>query len=339
MARLYLHIGAFKTGSTYIQSSLRKNRGVLAQSGLIYPEGTERPGMEDQAWTGGNAGYLFDTAQKANKIIGASMQKDCRGLILSNEGMLTMLGKDGTRKILRDTIRLHRFSETRVLLYLRDPMQLGVSYWLQRVKGHGESDPLDDFLRKTRFIQDYMSLTADVLEYLESQDDFVMAVLNYATHRSDILSSLSHWLEVDRSILVSPDAEKVNRSLDPGEAILQLGLNRLLGPYASFLGKALTERLTGIASEKPAPAPELQESIWEEVEPWVKRINRFLPEGQGLVFDRMESKTYPEGYRFTREQIEIIADSLGGEVRKYWESESKAMRLVRRMTEFLRQKR
>jgi hypothetical protein len=332
MSILYLHIGAQKTGSTYIQSSLRMSREALANAGLIYPPGTEKTGLGPQSWTGGNAATVFDDPNTARRVIDAAMRQHGRGLVLSSEALLSKLAKDSTRKMLQESIDRHRFNEIRVLIYLRDPMQGGVSYWLQKVKGYGMTDELDDFLRNTRFIQKRMALTAEVLEYLSGQEGFGIRALNYSAHRSDILSSVSAWLEVDRGILATPDVERVNRSLTQGEARLQLELNRILGPYASFLGKALTERITDLDAEKPTPSPELQESIWKEVEPWVNRVNRFLPDGQGLVFDRMESKEYAEGYVFTEEQIRIIAETLGGEIKKYWDSESKMMRLIRRLT-------
>lgn len=38
MATVYLHIGMPKTGTTFIQKTLRKNNGILKKQGYIYPD-------------------------------------------------------------------------------------------------------------------------------------------------------------------------------------------------------------------------------------------------------------------------------------------------------------
>jgi hypothetical protein len=141
---------------------------------------------------------------------------------------------------------------------------------------------------------------------------------------------------LERETLVIPKAEKVNRSLDAGETVLQLELNRILGPYACFLAKSLTEGITESSTGNPAPSIQLQESIWAETEPWIERLNHYLPTGQGLAFDRMEPKEDARVFSFTDEQLKLIAESLGGEIRKSWDSETRLMAFYRRVSDRIR---
>lgn len=311
----------------------------MDREGLVYPVGTEETGLRPDSWTGGNAATLFDSDKASKRTIGKVMGKGSRGMVLSSEALLSKLSKEEQiRNRLYETVVRLGFSDVRILVYVRDPMQSGVSYWLQKVKRHGNTLDLDDFLVETRFVQERMAMTAELLELLSKRKGFSINAFNYASCKSDILSSVCRWLEVDRVILSTPPVQRVNRSLDPGEARLQLELNRVLGPYARFLGKALTERITDIDPEKPSPSQGVQESIWEEVKPYLERINRFLPEGEGLVFDRMTSSGESGSYRFTEEQIRVIAETLGGEIKRHWESETKIMSIVRRVKGYIKEK-
>src|SRR4051812_41797703 len=41
--RVYLHVGLYKTGTTFLQNLWRANRGRLAQQGVYYPGGRDGP--------------------------------------------------------------------------------------------------------------------------------------------------------------------------------------------------------------------------------------------------------------------------------------------------------
>jgi hypothetical protein len=333
---LYLHIGSPKTGSSYIQTSLRLSREKLAEKGLIYPSGTEMSRLDERSWTAGNGIFLFSPKSKVDRYIETSLGRSARGIVFSSESMLIGLSDPATRKRMAEILRRFDIKNVRILVYLREPIAYGVSYWLQMVKRHGYTSDLDTFLTETSFIQDKMKMTSEVLDFLSIQNGFEITALNYSYCKKDLLATVSKWLELERETLVIPKAEKVNRSLDAGETFLQLELNRILGPYACFLAKSLTEGITESSTGNPAPSIQLQESIWAETEPWIERLNHYLPTGQGLAFDRMEPKEDARVFSFTDEQLKLIAESLGGEIRKSWDSETRLMAFYRRVSDRIR---
>jgi hypothetical protein len=333
---LYLHIGSQKTGSSYIQTSLRLSRQNLAEVGLIYPPGTEKQGLNERSWTAGNGVYLFGPSSKVKKYIETSIGDSVRGIVFSSETLLIGLSVQETRTTMLSTLRHFDIEHVKILLYLRNPMEFGVSYWMQLVKGERYIYDMETFLKDTGFIQKRMEMTAEVLDFLSGQDGFEITTLNYSHCKNDLLSNVSKWLEIDKDTLVIPSAEKVNRSLNPGETILQLELNKILGRDAIFLGKALSERITELETSKPSPSQELQERIWNETKPWIERVNRYLPPGQALVFDRMAPREDTGKYSFNEEQLKLIAQILGGEIRKTWDSETRLMAFYRRMSKRIR---
>ena len=50
MSRLVLHIGTFKTGTTYLQRSMFQNRELLASNGIGYPQFVRRANHGEYAW-------------------------------------------------------------------------------------------------------------------------------------------------------------------------------------------------------------------------------------------------------------------------------------------------
>lgn len=331
MPTLFLHIGAFKTGSSYIQSCLHMSRDKLASHGLIYPIGTEEKNLKTYSWTSGNAGALFIDDRMIKKTFDTELIRKSKGLILSSEALLVHLANENVLDRITESIHRYGFNNISILIFVRDPIHLGVSMWLQMIKRHGETDRLDDYLIKSRIIQEHMKMTAEILEFFSCKNGYTINIFNYASIKNDIIQSVCDWLNVGRKEIQTPDHEKVNRSLDMGETIMQIEINRIFGEHGKFLGQALTEKITDIPITKPTPSMELQESIWEEIKPWVERINRFLPENQGLTFDKISPIEDIKSYHFTEEQIKIIANTLGGEIKRIWDSETKAMRTMRRL--------
>ena len=336
MPTLYLHIGAPKTGSTYIQSSLRMSRERLSSEGLVYPEGTENPGLGPESLTRGN-GYrilhrerVFERAMKAGSVAGR------RGVIISNEDMWFELQKDRFRQVVFRTSRKLGFERVKILLFLRNPIEFSVSLWLQGVKTSGNSKEMEASLtdfNASRLYRGGIGLFEDVLQH----EGVELSVLNYSVVKRELIAEVARWLEVPGDVLATASSMQVNRSLDVSEARLQIELNRILGPGAAFLSKALIERITDIQPKSPAPSLKCQEAVWEQSKPWIERLNRHMPEGQEMVFDRMVPTPVPEGYRFTEQQIKIIAEALGGEIKRIWDRETSAMAFLRRLKERLRQ--
>jgi hypothetical protein len=328
MPTLYLHIGAPKTGSTYIQSSLRMSRENLSRVGICYPGGMEDPGLEAQSLTRGNGYMILHNVRTLEKIIRRTRRTATRGLLFSNEDMWLDLQKERFRDVLLRLTQRHGFEKVRILLFLRNPIELSVSWYLQIVKANGSTKDMNNSLINFNASRTYKS-TIEMIDCLEEHEGIECSVLNYSFVRRSLLAEVSGWLGVSREILATPSAEIVNRGLDISETTLQRELNKVLGAGAKILAGALTEGITDINPRKPAPSPDTQEQIWQQSKPWIDRLNLMLPDGQALYFDRMEATPNNEENRFANDQIRIIAGSLGGEIRRHRDADNKAKALMR----------
>lgn len=327
MTTLYLHIGAPKTGSTFIQSSLRLSMEVLKESGLVYPRGWEAGGIGQLSWTEGNGARFLDSKIETYNVIRSSFSDQFHGLVFSSELLLNKFSTPKYRQKLEKALEYFNFSKVRILLFLRDPIDAAVSMWLQVVKRNGCVDNMATFLTDSGYIEKHMKLTAQALESLSQMNRVDVIALNYTKFKGDILGAVGRWLEIDKKRLITPKAEAINRSLDSGEVRLQLELNRILGNSAHILGKALSEQITDVKPWKPSVPLDLRYSLWKQVEPWVEVINRYLPNGHELYFALGETAGEHQEYMFSNQQLKIISETIGIEIKKIWDSESPCKKL------------
>lgn len=123
MARLVLHIGSHKTGTTSIQRALVQGRRALARAGLTYlhaPGGTQASAIVSCRKAGPNFHAVIDTAA-LGRLLG-----DARGDAILSTELLFFLHDPAEIARLRDA--LARFDEIRVIAYLRRQDRLLISH-------------------------------------------------------------------------------------------------------------------------------------------------------------------------------------------------------------------
>ena len=226
----------------------------------------------------------------------------------------------------------HGFDRIKILLFVRNPIDRVVSMWMQRVKFNGNTDELKEFMERKSDVHAFFERTLSLMEWITEQKELELSVYNFSHSKQDLASVAAEWLELPGESVHYKGLPPFTDRLDLGEARLQLELNRILGPGAILLSKALASRNRDLSLHPPIPPINAQESIWKDVEPLVARMNTFIPFGHRLAFDRMEPADHSEEYNFNEEQLRIAAECLGGEVRKIWNREtafSKAFRGLR----------
>lgn len=148
MARLTLHIGGRKTGTTAIQNTLWKNRGLLAKQGIVYSEVTGHPNHEDFA--AAFHGLLDRPAHRRLGITNESARETHRAAVLerladeiasrpdadfiiSSEQMLgEFLSAEGVGSMANALRPL--FDDILVLCWLRNPVDYLVSSYSTELK-------------------------------------------------------------------------------------------------------------------------------------------------------------------------------------------------------------
>jgi hypothetical protein len=146
---VYLHVGPPKTGTTYLQDVVWRNRAVLAERGMFVP-GT-KPGDHFQA---GFALRGLPTVGDAQDSDGRDAWDRLVQQIASAEGSQASLISDErlaacTEDEIARAVASLRTAEVRVIYGLRAPVEILMSEWQQTVKG-GNQQTFAEFLAMVR---------------------------------------------------------------------------------------------------------------------------------------------------------------------------------------------
>lgn len=149
---VHLHIGAPKTGTTYVQNALWHNRDGLGERGLLYP--LERPDehfdmtmdLRRMPWADG-----FNPAWDGawNRVVSRVAKAPAPRAVISNE----LLGGATPEQIQR-AVASFGDAEVHVVFTARDLARALPSDWQEQVR-HGHSVPYD------RFVDDLIALGRD----------------------------------------------------------------------------------------------------------------------------------------------------------------------------------
>ena len=293
-ARLVLHVGPPKTGTSAFQVFLAQNPEALRQIGLTYPEGDGIAKAPDGGITSGNGKSIalhFDpmfsadprgrfphdaTGRRAllEELRGFAQQSDLdqdeRSVIISSEhfGVLSRAGVDDLATIVEA-----EFSGVRILSVLREPSELLGSIYAQRVKMHQEG-PFKDFwdgigrdvlvarlATPLRYADRFGDRSVRVIPYTPPEDGPLTLIRDLLVAASDAGS------ETVDLLLASDDVRApraVNRSPGPiGLEILRRGTaNGMSRSLSARIATSLSETApVSMPTEREVPADAIAEAI------------------------------------------------------------------------------
>lgn len=159
-AKVFIHIGTPKTGSTAIQRFATDNRSRLLELGLRYPEAALRGfGHHDIAFLLGD-GYP-DWAKPQDeplKSIAGRLSTECADfdgdILLSSENFYLFPHPEKLRAFLEE-YQIDKGRDVKVIVYLRRQDDLFVSWYNQMVKAQGFSGTFDEALAEFSWLGDY----------------------------------------------------------------------------------------------------------------------------------------------------------------------------------------
>jgi hypothetical protein len=145
MPRIYLHVGAPKTGTTYLQSVLFDHRGRLADAGVLYPgrypeahfeavvdlRGISFGGHRDESWQG-----------RWGRLVEEALDWDGDSVVISHE--LLCGAPDET---IAEAVESFAGHEVHVLYTARDLGRQVPAMWQEYVKNHA-TVPFDRYVRR-----------------------------------------------------------------------------------------------------------------------------------------------------------------------------------------------
>lgn len=257
-SRVYLHIGAAKTGTTYLQGLLNANRDALARAGVLFPAPLINHFRFMRHLLGRQGGApppkVADTAFES--VVEQSRDHD-GVLLLSNE----LLAAADTAQVQRVAALLAP-AEVHIVYTVRDLARTLAAEWQQAVKG-GSELTLDDFVDG---VTETFATNPDPMPSVVGESQAVEKF----TALHDVDSVLSRWARVT-------DARQVH--------VVTL-------PPAGSDPVLLWERFSEAIGLDPAvgsePATRRNESLGAAEAETLRRINRDMAAGTGYDFARSE---------------------------------------------------
>jgi hypothetical protein len=144
-ATVYLHIGAPKTGTTYLQSIMRKNRKALKADGLLYPGRRNAHFLASlDLRNAGFAGYRDPAASGAWQTVVRQTQRWRGTVVLSHETFSRAARSEVSR-----AVESLAPAEVHVVYGTRNLTRQIPAVWQERIKNR-ETMPYADFLAAIR---------------------------------------------------------------------------------------------------------------------------------------------------------------------------------------------
>ncbi len=317
MATLYLHIGHGKTGTSWIQSSLRLSIDAMAAHGIVYAKGDDAQISQANRISSGNAVNLLKSKENFETVLATNRLTRGNALLFSSEFLFPDFYESEAEKFIGEVALSYGFNKIKILLFIRDPIKAIVSDWQQNIKRKGVYDiPLFKLHEYIKTGSGGSNDVEKILDRVEGCPSIELRLKNYSRCKNHLLRELASWLEVPVDTFRHPAVSRVNRSMTYPELVLQMELNRILGESGDLISDPLCEKLPDISPDSILPPLDVQEAMWEKIKPDVERVNTHLPLQHQYRCDIEEPPPLPEQLCYSYEQISVIAEALGNEIKQ-----------------------
>ena len=179
--KLFLHIGHGKTGTSAIQSSLAIASDELSKKGISYPiQQSLREKASQLEITSGNWQPSPESSLTKQLLEISKTNQRYSRIVLSSESLFWHVPELIQNKSLWENhIDMH------IILAVREIEEMLSSEYQQRVKRHGDSVPLNQFLRARHFISSHHEKASEIIEMM-SHSNISNTIINYSKHKRDI---------------------------------------------------------------------------------------------------------------------------------------------------------
>ena len=317
--KLFLHIGHGKTGTSAIQSSLAIASDDLNKQGISYPID---PSLRDRASrleiTSGNWQPNPEASLLDQLIAIGESNQDQSKTILSSESLFWLVPE-----LIQNKSNWEKHIDLHIILAVREIEEMLSSEYQQRVKRHGDSMPLEQFIRARHFISSHHEKAAEIIS-LMSQANISNTIINYSQHKRDISKLIFKLIGAEK--LYPEDQVSgaiINRSLSGKELEILIIINALYYnkyPWISTrISDALIKNQPKIEAKQCKINKEQLEKIYEKNDSFLKTINASLDPNEQLtsIATLKETKSQvinPEqAHRIRQEEaisLQLIGDAL-----------------------------
>lgn len=308
MARkLLIHAGQFKTGSSFLQSSIAGSADALMAAGICYPVYGDFAQAAKGRITSGNGGLVLN--QDPDALIAAlkAEKRPFDRVLLSNEFFSTQLFDEAVQARIDTLCAALDIDRVEVLLFTRNPVDHAVSEYQQHIKRAGRDFEVEEHLDRYRMPEQI----ARFLEAVEARDHYSVTVYNYSKVADDLIPIFETWLGLAAGTLIPPEVGRVNRSLSRSELEFQRALNTAVED-AKFFADALCEKLPEIEPEFVYPTTASQKAMLERLRDPLAYVNARVSADQAYDTEPVTDAAVDLAqYSFTADQLRVIAQAFG----------------------------
>ncbi len=274
MKKLFLHIGAGKTGSSALQVWLSQNKLNFKELGINYPDNRE---LDDYAISSGNGVFLVGIIRTGNiKNYLLELFQNENNVLFSSEVFQTLTREEISvvQNVCNDLN-----IELNIIIYIRDIYDVVYSLYLQTIKRHSMKLTFEDYVYGLENIEQFA-----VLEKYESVCSNIQ-VLHYDSEKSKGLDiSFAEALSLNYNSLNKMKNKKVNRSLSVFESQL-IRISNII--YAKKIDFKSDEFCTKVSDKIIYSNPELNTEIY-----YNPAIEEFLKNKYQNKIDNINSKYF-----------------------------------------------
>ncbi|MCB4412412.1 hypothetical protein [Synechococcus sp. MU1611] len=304
--KLFLHIGHGKTGTSAIQSSLAIASNDLAEQGISYPI---QQSLRDRASrleiTSGNWEPKSEVSLSDELLEIAANNGDNLKIILSSESLFWLVPE-----LIQNKSKWENNIDMHIILAVREIEEMLSSEYQQRVKRHGDSMPLEQFLRARHFISSHHAKAAEIIE-LMNESNISNTIINYSRHKRDISQLIFKLVGAEE---LYPEDQMagaiINRSLSRKELEMLITINALYYSKFPWISTRISDAL--IKSQPQIEAQQCKlikpqlEKVYEQNDAYLQTINACLdPNEQLTMLSTLSHEVIQES---SPEQVQKIRD-------------------------------
>jgi len=261
--KLYLHIGTEKTGSSFLQSYLAKNRSMLEKHGIYFPDaGIREVDMLSGRISPGNASELntllsqklwTKVEQWLKAKYKATKDNNCKQLLLSNEVLIKTFSDETTLSKFINIVNNQGFDLQSFLLIIRYPVGQALSLYKHRSK-NGDMMPIHQWLEENYILADCLK------NFYQNIKDLNVDLKQYAYQKNSeylVEVCINKWLSLDEQVAVE------HKSVNPSLTLSELKLMSQIKAQDIYLAKVFYKFMIDIPDEEKSDDSNLK-SFYKE---------------------------------------------------------------------------
>lgn len=300
--KLFIHVGQHKTGSSFIQSCLAKNRTLLENQEIQYPFFKTMENAANGFISSGNGRLILE-----NKTESWEVNDDCTSLLFSGENLYINLINGKHLNTITELQQKFNIKEISILLFIRDPIEHASSFYQQEIKRGGATFSIEEYFES----YDTPLRIENFLMTFSKIKNVSLHVFNYSIVKDKLTNIVEQWLGISENSLSPPEASNINRSLTFAELEFQRHLNAVM-TRSAIVSDQLCNQLPTIKADTIIPSVEVQSTLLNRLKPVIDRVNTLIPADQGYRCTVLpESKNINSPLVLNTEQLRVIAESLG----------------------------